>query len=89
MFINRLLINEILTKLSAERSKIIVIYGPRQVCKTTLANDVLKLLNKKTMFIDCDSFKWGKAVKAPESWINSYQSDYLCVNKNNFVGFVC
>lgn len=41
------------------------------------------------MFIDCDSFKWGKAVKAPESWINSYQSDYLCVNKNNFVGFVC
>ena len=59
MFINRLLVNEILTKLSTERSKIIVIYGPRQVGKTTRANDVLKLLNKKTMFIDCDSLKYN------------------------------
>lgn len=54
MFINRLLVNEILTKLNAERSKIIVIYGPRQVGKTTLAKDVLKILNKKTLFVDGD-----------------------------------
>jgi predicted AAA+ superfamily ATPase len=64
MFINRLLINEILTKLSAERSKIIVIYGPRQVGKTTLANDVLRLMNKKTMFIDCDSFKYNDVLSS-------------------------
>lgn len=64
MFINRLLVNEILTKLRAVRSKIIVIYGARQVGKTTLANDVLKLLNKKTMFIDCDSFKYNDVLSS-------------------------
>jgi predicted AAA+ superfamily ATPase len=59
MFINRPLVNEILTKLDTERPKIIVVYGARQVGKTTLVNEVLKHLNKKTLFIDCDSFKYN------------------------------
>lgn len=64
MFINRLLVNEILAKLSAERSKIIVIYGARQVGKTTLVNEVLKLLNKKTLFIECDSLKYNDVLSS-------------------------
>ena len=64
MIINRLLANEILAKLRVERSKIIVIYGPRQVGKTTLAKDVLTLLNKKTMLIDCDSLTYNDVLSS-------------------------
>lgn len=59
MFINRLLVDEILANLKAEKSKIIVIYGARQVGKTTLANEILKLMDKKTLFIDCDLLKYN------------------------------
>ncbi len=59
MFINRQLSHDILAKLNTENSKIIVIYGARQVGKTTLVNDVLKSLNKKTMMINCDLFKYN------------------------------
>lgn len=58
MLINRTLVPEIVTKLKAKDSKIIVIYGARQVGKTTLVKEALTRLNKKTLMIDCDSFKY-------------------------------
>ena len=84
MFINRFLIDEITAKLNAERSKIIVIYGARQVGKTTLVKEVLRLLNKKTLFVDCDSFQYNDILSSRD--INKLKGlvkgvDVLCVDE--------
>ena len=33
--------------------------------------------------------EWGKRAKAPESWIKTYAAPYSCINKDNFLDFVC
>ena len=33
--------------------------------------------------------KWSKTAKAPASWTETYHSEYACVNKDNFIDFVC
>lgn len=57
MFINRILFNEIKTKLLSS-NKIVIIYGARQIGKTTLANAVIKNLNLKTLIINADEKKY-------------------------------
>lgn len=57
MFINRLLFAEIKTKLISS-DKIVIIYGARQVGKTTLANAVIKNLNFKTLVINADEKRY-------------------------------
>lgn len=66
MLINRILANEISRRLSEEISKIIVIYGARQVGKTTLIEDILKekYSNKKILLIDGDSYKYNDIISS-------------------------
>ena len=33
-------------------------------------------------------FKWRKISKAPKSWVETYNGDFQCLNKENFVDFV-
>ena len=42
MFVNRAIQDEIAIEFAKERSKIVVVYGARQVGKTTLVESVLK-----------------------------------------------
>lgn len=53
MKINRFIIDDILKKLHTT-PKAIIIYGPRQVGKTTLCQEILKKLNLKTLSINAD-----------------------------------
>jgi len=59
------------------KEKIIVIYGARQVGKTTLAKQILEKFGKKTKYYDCDfetiREKLGKNEKLP---IESFLKDY-------------
>ena len=50
--INRELVNNIKNKLF--KGKAIILFGPRQVGKTTLINTVLKELDYKSLFMDGD-----------------------------------
>lgn len=33
-------------------------------------------------------FKWGKIAKAPTTWLDSYDAEFECFNKDNFINFV-
>jgi hypothetical protein len=33
-------------------------------------------------------FKWKKTSKPPRSWLETYNGDFKCLNKENFVDFV-
>lgn len=56
--IQRLLQNKIITSINANR-KITVVYGARQVGKTTLIQKVLKKLSYKTLVINADLLKYN------------------------------
>ena len=58
MLIDRILTEEIKERLFAERRKIIVIYGARQVGKTTMVKGILKDMDKKILFIEGDDFRY-------------------------------
>lgn len=57
MNIQRTIVGNILTTLQT-REKIVIIYGARQVGKTTLAKDVIKQFDKKTLSINADEKKY-------------------------------
>jgi predicted AAA+ superfamily ATPase len=54
MEIKRELESQVLQDLSQPESKICVLYGPRQVGKTTLAKTILKTISKKSMLFTTD-----------------------------------
>ena len=54
MFVTRFIKNQIETELLKERSKIVVIYGARQVGKTTLVESVLEKIEGKILRINGD-----------------------------------
>lgn len=54
MFVTRVIKDQIETELSKERSKIVVIYGARQVGKTTLVESVLEKIAGKILRINGD-----------------------------------
>ena len=54
MLVTRAITDQIETALSKERSKIVVLYGARQVGKTTLVETVLKRINGKVLRINGD-----------------------------------
>ena len=33
--------------------------------------------------------KWKKKSKAPSSWIENYKADFNCINRDNFLKFIC
>lgn len=55
--INRVILEPILEKLN-ESNKIVVVYGARQVGKTTLANQIIDRLGLKTLKINADELKY-------------------------------
>jgi len=56
-FINRAILKPILDKI-ASSNKVVIIYGARQVGKTTLANQIVSELNLKTLKINADEKKY-------------------------------
>lgn len=67
MFIYRRLAEDILQKLSAEHPKIVVIYGARQVGKTTLVNRILDGTTYKTLRIDGDEAIYNTVLSSQDS----------------------
>ena len=55
--IDRAILEPILNNLS-QNNKIVIIYGARQVGKTTLANQIIKKLNLKTLKINADEIRF-------------------------------
>ena len=54
MQLNRIIVDDIIHRLSAKHTKIIIIYGARQVGKTTLVNEVISKTNYKTLYLNGD-----------------------------------
>ncbi len=63
--INRLVQKNIISKLS-ETNKIIVLYGSRQVGKTTLINELLKKISKKALIINADIKEYADVLSSRE-----------------------
>ena len=59
------IIEKNLTHEIANSSKIIIIYGPRQVGKTTLVRKILKELPIKSIEINADQLKYQEITKIP------------------------
>ena len=56
-----------ITKLLESDTKGIIIYGPRQVGKTTLVNDIINLLQVKTLVLNGDQRgPWWEALTSRE-----------------------
>ena len=64
MYINRLIKTEIQKKLSQKKTKIIVLYGARQVGKTSLVEDILKNSNQKLLKLNGDEEKTARLFSA-------------------------
>lgn len=76
MYIERTLSKQISSRL-ASSSKVIILYGPRQVGKTTLINHILKGYSLRTLKIDADESKYldilgSKDVEKLRSLISGY-----------------
>ena len=52
MYIDRIIKNAVKNKLF--KGKVIIIYGARQVGKTTLVKEILGEINEKSAYFDCD-----------------------------------
>jgi len=63
MHIDRSLVAEIVDKLSVKNSKIIAIYGSRQVGKTTLVGEILKELQCKVLYLNGDDLQDRKKIE--------------------------
>ena len=77
MFIPRYLTKTILQKLKSSK-KGIVIYGARQVGKTTLVNEIIKKLNLKTLIINGDQSRYidiltSRDLNKIKSLVSGYQ----------------
>jgi len=77
MYIPRLLANSIRAKISAS-NKIVILYGPRQVGKTTLARQLAQELNLKTLYLDAEDARYlnvlsSKNVELLRSLVAGYQ----------------
>jgi predicted AAA+ superfamily ATPase len=65
MLINRIINKSIKEELQKERSKIIIIYGARQVGKTTLVNEVLKdFSDQKLLYVTGDNVSTTKPLSS-------------------------
>jgi len=63
MIFNRILISQIVTKLQTT-NKIIVLYGARQVGKTTFSKQLIKALNLKTLSINADLEEYSEVLSS-------------------------
>ena len=76
MYIQRLLSDVVIDKLNTSK-KGVVIYGPRQVGKTTLSNEIIKNLGLKTLTVNGDQSRFVDIITSRDSEkIESLVSDY-------------
>ena len=62
------------------KGKAIIIYGARQVGKTTLVKEIIKESNKKAIYIDCDLFENRQILSSQNlSKLKNFLSDYQLV----------
>ncbi|MCD4694459.1 ATP-binding protein [bacterium] len=66
--IDRYIKKEILSKL--QPNKVVVLYGPRQVGKTTLVKEILKNIDEKYLFLNGEN-------KSVQKWLSSQETDVL------------
>ncbi len=66
MKIWRVLEKEILERL-ARTEKIIIIYGPRQIGKTTLCKDIMKQSKYKTLYINADEARFSEVLSSRDA----------------------
>lgn len=68
------------------KGKIIILYGARQVGKTTLAKKLLKEYNDR---LDGYEFKWGKGkASAPKEFLAYKNSRISLINRDNYQDFL-
>lgn len=76
MKIPRSIENQIISRIETT-GKAIVIYGPRQSGKTTLANDIIGKLNKKTLMVNGDDLRYSDVLSSRDSTrLHELVSDY-------------
>ena len=76
MHIKRFIKQQIIKKITTT-DKIVVIYGPRQVGKTTLSKKIIKELNLKTLHINADEEKYNDILASRDfNKINSLIEGY-------------
>lgn len=81
MKIPRAIENRILSRIETT-GKAIVIYGPRQSGKTTLANDIIKKLDKKTLIINGDDLRYSDVLSSRDSsklhdFVSGYEALFI------------
>ena len=64
MYIQRLIKQDMRKKLSLKKTKILVLYGARQVGKTSLVEDILKTLNQRILKLNGDEEKTARIFSA-------------------------
>ena len=86
MEINRVLAEEIVRRFAEKRAKVVVIYGARQVGKTTLVKHTLqqKYSDKKILFVEGDTYKYNAILSSRDleklsALVKGY--DILCVDE--------
>jgi len=67
MKIKRWIAKDILEKLNSSINKAIIIYGPRQVGKTTLCEEIISKLGKKTLSINADEQRFVDVLSSRDS----------------------
>ena len=60
MIINRFLQDQI--QITLLRGKVLVLYGPRQIGKTTLVRELLNFTGRKTRFVNADELLYREAL---------------------------
>ena len=77
MLIERFIKKDILKRLSAKKSKIIILYGARQTGKTTLVKSILQGINKKKLLLNGDEAKAGRIFASRDfNTIHQFVSGY-------------
>jgi len=80
--INRIIKTQIINDLQKEKSKVNIIYGARQVGKTTLALEIVKELWYKTLTINADEFTYNDILSSQsriklESLVSGYTMIFI------------
>lgn len=81
MKIPRVLLNPIIEKLK-NTDKIVILYGARQVGKTTLVNDIVNILGLKTLSVNADQTKYidilsSRDLEKMQSFVSGYELLFL------------
>ena len=78
--IKRVICDDIIAALQKKRSKIVILYGPRQVGKTTLLNTIIDKIRYRTLMIDADDTQYTSVLSSQNiSLLSGLVSGYDCL----------